>query len=60
MKLIPLNPVSPASVLLFSLLNAHQLIVFPVHQGLKENVKSSLKQDFSTYLPKLKHMHTAL
>lgn len=60
MKLIRLNPVSPASVLLFSLLNTHQLIVFPVHHSLKENDKSILKHGFSTYLSKLKHMHTTL
>lgn len=60
MKLIPLNPVSPASVLLFSLLNTHQFIVFPVHHSLKENDKSSLKHGFSTHLSKLDHLHTAL
>lgn len=42
MKLVPLNPVSPASVLLLSSLNAHQLVIFPGDHSLIQN-KNEIK-----------------
>lgn len=54
MKLIPLNPVGPATVFLFSLLDAHQLVIFPGHYSLTGK-KSCFKISLNIHLPKIKH-----
>lgn len=50
MKLIPLNPVSPATAFLFSLLDAHQLVIFPGHYSLTGK-KSCFKISLNIHLP---------
>lgn len=43
MKIVPINPMSPATVFLFSFLYAHQLVILPGHYSLSGNNNSWLK-----------------
>jgi len=44
MEFVILNPVSPTSVLLLTLLNAHQLVPLPGHQRLEKYICLIFKQ----------------